>query len=88
MPINDDPDNKNKPADPSASATVPSVTKIRDYDDFVEEIGEFRLWQKLICFLLWFPAAAGGVHVLMYSFTGLSPDKYRSDWETMQSYLF
>ena len=81
MPINDDPTDKNKPANPSASATntIPAVNKIRNYDDFVEQIGEFGLWQKFICFLLWFPAAAGGIHVLMYSFTGLSPDKYRSD---------
>ena len=83
MPINDDDtDNKNKPANPSATAaaTVPSLNKIRDYDDFVEQVGEFGLWQKFICLLLWFPAAAGGIHVLMYSFTGLSPDKYRSDY--------
>ena len=51
--------------------------RISDYDDFVAEVGEFGLWQKLLCSLLWIPAAAGGIHVLMYSFTGLSPSNYR-----------
>ena len=51
--------------------------KIRDYDDFVGEIGEFGVWQKVMCLILWFPAMAGGIHVLMYSFTGLSPGTYR-----------
>ena len=50
---------------------------IADYDDFVEVIGEFGSWQKLICFLLWLPSAALSIHVLIYSFTGLSPEKYR-----------
>ena len=51
--------------------------KIQDYDDFVGEIGEFGIWQKVMCLILWFPAMAGGIHVLMYSFTGLSPSTYR-----------
>ena len=41
-----------------------------DYDVLVETIGEFGWFQKLTCALLWVPAAVGGVHVLMYSFTG------------------
>ena len=64
--------------DTTNSATVPTGNKICNYDDFVDVIGEFGLWQKFVCFLLWFPAAAGGIHVLMYSFTGLAPDKFRS----------
>ena len=51
--------------------------KIQDYDDFVGEIGEFGIWQKVMCLILWFPAMVGGIHVLMYSFTGLSPGTYR-----------
>ena len=51
--------------------------EIQDYDDFVGEIGEFGIWQKVMCLILWFPAMAGGIHVLMYSFTGLSPGTYR-----------
>ena len=50
---------------------------IKDYDDFVGEIGEFGIWQKIMCLILWFPAMAGGIHVLMYAFTGLSPGTYR-----------
>jgi len=53
--------------------------KILDYDKLVEEIGEFGLFQKIACVLLWFPAAAGGIHVLMYSFTGLEPGSFRCD---------
>ena len=53
--------------------------KILDYDELVEEIGEFGLFQKIVCLLLWFPAAAGGIHVLMYSFTGLEPGSFRCD---------
>ena len=51
--------------------------KIQDYDDFVGEIGEFGIWQKVMCLILWFPAMGSGIHVLMYSFTGLSPGTYR-----------
>ena len=53
--------------------------KILDYDKLVEEIGEFGIFQKIACLLLWFPAAAGGIHVLMYSFTGLEPSKFRCE---------
>ena len=60
------------------SAQQSDRQRISDYDDFVAEVGEFGLWQKLLCSLLWIPAAAGGIHVLMYSFTGLSPSNYRS----------
>ena len=42
-----------------------------DYDVLVEAIGEFGWFQKLTCALLWVPAAVGGIHVLMYSFTGV-----------------
>ena len=53
--------------------------KITDYDEFVAEIGEFGLWQKMICLILWVPAIAGGIHVLMYSFTGLSPSQFKCE---------
>ena len=53
--------------------------KVTDYDEFVAEIGEFGLWQKMICLILWVPAIAGGIHVLMYSFTGLSPSQFKCE---------
>ena len=56
-----------------------AMKKVTDYDEFVGEIGEFGLWQKVICLTLWIPAIAGGIHVLMYSFTGLTPKHYRCD---------
>ena len=41
-----------------------------DYDELLAEIGEFGWFQRLAASLLWVPAAVGGIHVLMYSFTG------------------
>ena len=49
---------------------VEEVEKVLDYDALVGTIGEFGWFQRLACALLWVPAAIGGVHVLMYSFTG------------------
>ena len=49
---------------------VEEVEKVLDYDALVGTIGEFGWFQKLTCALLWVPAAVGGIHVLMYSFTG------------------
>ena len=65
-------------SDRTSSAEKPKK-KVTDYDEFVAEIGEFGLWQKIICLILWVPAIAGGIHVLMYSFTGLAPEHYRCD---------
>ena len=61
---------------------------ISDYDEFVAEVGEFGLWQKMLCLILWFPAMAGGIHVLMYSFTGLAPYQYRLIQGYQQFLLF
>ena len=62
-------DNKtNKEVD--KETRVGELERELDYDVLVETIGEFGWFQKLTCALLWVPAAVGGVHVLMYSFTG------------------
>jgi len=55
---------------------VEEKEKYLDYDKLLENIGEFGLFQKIACALLWLPAAVGGIHVLMYSFTGLDPPNY------------
>ena len=41
-----------------------------NYDQILEELGEFGKWQQIVAFLLWIPLGIGGIHVLMYSFTG------------------
>ena len=65
----DNKDNKkNKEVD--KETRVGELERELDYDVLVETIGEFGWFQKLTCALLWVPAAVGGVHVLMYSFTG------------------
>ena len=40
------------------------------FDLILDEIGEFGVWQVLVCGILWVPPMVGGIHVLMYSFTG------------------
>ena len=41
-----------------------------NYDQILEEIGEFGPWQILPVILLWLPSIAAGVFVLTFSFTG------------------
>jgi len=48
---------------------------MQSFDEVLEEVGEFGPWQLIMSLLLWIPPTMGGVHVLMYSFTGLSPTK-------------
>jgi hypothetical protein len=66
--------------DPEAENKVyEQPPKYLDYDVLLEEIGEFGWFQKVACGLLWVPAAVGGIHVLMYAFTGQhSPPAYPS----------
>ena len=47
-----------------------STSKIMNYDDVLEELGEMGPWQILNLFLLWLPSVAGGMWVLTYSFAG------------------
>ena len=62
-------DNK-KDKEVDKETRVGELERELDYDVLVETIVEFGWFQKLTCALLWVPAAVGGVHVLMYSFTG------------------
>ena len=41
-----------------------------NYDDILEELGELGPWQILHIVLLWLPAAAAGIFVLTFSFSG------------------
>ena len=40
-----------------------------DYDQILNHIGQFGPWQKRIHFLLWLVSAAGGLAVVVFSFT-------------------
>jgi len=44
-----------------------------NFELILEEIGVMGLWQSVICIALWIPPFFAGVHVLMFSFTGLAP---------------
>ena len=44
---------------------------MQSFDEVLEEVGEFGPWQLIMSLLLWIPPTMGGVHVLMYSFTGV-----------------
>ena len=45
-----------------------------NYDEVLEYIGQFGLFQKRIFFLLWLVSAAGGIAVMVFAFTGQEPD--------------
>jgi len=44
-----------------------------NFDSVLVDIGEIGRWQVMVCLLCWIPPFFGGVHVLMFSFTGLEP---------------
>lgn len=50
---------------------------VMNYDDILEELGEFGPWHIFMLALLWLPPMASGIFVLTYSFTGLEPQAYR-----------
>ena len=37
----------------------------------LEHIGEFGAWQRSAALWCWLPSIMGGIHALMYSFTGM-----------------
>ena len=41
-----------------------------DFDRVLAEVGEFGRWQQGVQLLAWVFAAFGGVHALLFSFTG------------------
>ena len=46
-----------------------SNSPIVNYDTILDHIGQFGPWQQRIHFLLWLTSAAGGLAVVVYSFT-------------------
>ncbi len=47
--------------------------ELTNFDQVLEHIGSYGRWQKINVALLWLPAVAAGVMVLLWSFTGLEP---------------
>ena len=45
---------------------------IVDYDDILSHIGQFGPWQQRIHLLLWLTSAAGGLAVVVFSFTAFN----------------
>ena len=41
-----------------------------DYDEVLDEIGEFGRWQQVTIVLLWIPPMMAGIHNLLFVFTG------------------
>ena len=48
-----------------------------NYDLILEHLGETGPWQLLHLSLLWLPPMAGGMFVLMTSFTAYEPSEFR-----------
>ena len=57
-----------KPKDPSQPL---------DYDEVLEYIGQFGIFQRKIFFWLWLVSAAAGMAVMVFAFTG-SVKSYKS----------
>ncbi len=63
-------------SDPSASGGhphEPAPHLLNNFDQALAHIGSYGVWQAAVVGLLWLPAGAGGVIVLLWSFTGLEP---------------
>jgi hypothetical protein len=45
-----------------------------DYDEILQHIGQFGPWQRRIHLLMWLTSAAGGLAVVVYTFTAFSAD--------------
>ena len=47
-------------------------SSVKSYDDVLDIIGQFGPWQMRIFFYLWLTSAAGGLAVVVYTFTAFS----------------
>ena len=47
-------------------------SSVKSYDDVLDYIGQFGPWQVRIFFYLWLTSAAGGLAVVVYTFTAFS----------------
>ena len=48
-----------------------------DYDNILLELGEFGRWQQINALILWIPAIAGGMNILIAAMAVLEPRAFR-----------
>ena len=48
-----------------------------DYDKILVELGEFGPWQQRNALMLWLPAMADGINILIAAFVMSAPDRFR-----------
>ena len=62
-----------------ASSNKPrkDATVIKSYDEILAYIGDMGVWQFSAIAILWPPSMAGGIIVLLSSFTALEPRAFR-----------
>ena len=48
-----------------------------DYDKILLQLGEFGPWQRRNALMLWLPAMADGINILIANFVIFGPDRYR-----------
>ena len=61
--------------------------EVLDYDGVLQYIGQFGRFQKMVFFLLWLTSAAGGLAVVVFSFTGES-NCYLYQYTDSQVFIF
>ena len=48
-----------------------------DYDRILTQLGEFGPWQRRNALLLWLPAMAGGINIMVAAFAVMPPVQFR-----------
>ena len=48
-----------------------------DYDRILTQLGEFGRWQRRNAALLWLPALAGGINIMIAAYAVMPPREYR-----------
>ena len=48
-----------------------------DYDRILTQLGEFGRWQRRNAALLWLPAMAGGINIMIAAYAVMPPREYR-----------
>ncbi len=67
----------------------PAPQLLTNFDQALSHLGTYGPWQIVVVGLLWLPAVAAGVIVLLWSFTGLEPKYiYLNFRETIRETLF
>ena len=67
----------------SKLAAVAETTQLSSYDQLLPFIGDMGWWQFATIAILWPPSMAGGIIVLLSSFTALEPRAFRCALEVV-----